>query len=85
MRACHKWVIPAGNTFCLVYMSRQADYLRVNSSLIGESVMDNIAGLVPGLADGRGPRDSITGVAGPLFCHLVIGRASAAGRRTVRR
>jgi hypothetical protein len=78
-------VILAGNTFCLVYMSHQAGYLRADSSLIEGSVMDNIAGLVPGLADGRGPRDSITGVAGPLFCHLVIGRASAAGRRTVRR
>jgi hypothetical protein len=64
-------------------MSHQAGYERVNSSLIKESVMDNIAGLVPGLADGRGPRDSITG-ASPLFCHLVIGRTGTAGRRTVR-
>ncbi len=66
-------------------MPHQTGYMRVNSSLIGESVMDNIAGLVPGLAGGRGPRDSVTGVAAPLFCHLVIGRAGAAGRRTVRR
>jgi hypothetical protein len=68
----------------LVYTSHQAGYERVNSSLIKESVMDNIAGLVPGLADGRGPRDSITGVASPPFCHLVIGRTGTAGRRTVR-
>jgi hypothetical protein len=74
-----------GNIFCLVYMSHQAGYTRVNSSLIGESVMDNIAGLVPGLADGRGPRDSSIGVVSPLFCHLVIGRTGTAGRRTVRR
>ncbi len=67
-------------------MSHQAGYTHVNSSLIEESVVDNIAGLVPGLADDRGPRDSIIGVASPLFCHLaVIGRASTAGRRTVRR
>jgi hypothetical protein len=68
----------------LVYISHQTGYARVNSSLIKESVMDNIAGLVPGLADGRGPRDSITGAASPLFCHLVIGRTSTVGRKTVR-
>jgi hypothetical protein len=66
-------------------MPHQADYTRVNSSLFEESVMGNIAGLVPGLADGRGPRDFIIGVASPLFCRLVMGRTSAAGRRTVRR
>ncbi len=37
-------------------MSHQTGYTRVNSPLIEESVMDNIAGLVPGLAAGRGPR-----------------------------
>jgi hypothetical protein len=46
--------------------------------------MDNIAGLVPGRADGRGLRGSIVGVASPLFCHLVIGRISTVGRRAVR-
>lgn len=66
-------------------MSHWTGYMRVNSSLIEESVMDHIAGLVPGLADGRGPRDSVIGVASPLFCHLVIGRTRTAGRRTVRR
>jgi hypothetical protein len=65
-------------------MSHQADYERVNSSLIKEPVMDNIAGPVPGLADGRGPRDSMTVVARPLFCHLATGRTGTAGRRTVR-
>jgi hypothetical protein len=66
-------------------MSHQAGYARVNSSLIGESVMDNIAGRVPGLADGRGPRDPMIGVVSPMFCYLVIGRTSTAGRWTVRR
>jgi hypothetical protein len=66
-------------------MSHQAGYARVNSSLIEESVMDNIAGLVPGLADGHGPRDSVIGGTSPLFWHLVIGRTSTADRRTVRR
>jgi hypothetical protein len=66
-------------------MSHQACYTRVNSSLIEESVMGNIAGPIPGLADGRGPRDFIIGVASPLFCRLVIGRTSTAGRRTMRR
>jgi hypothetical protein len=64
-------------------MSHQTGYTRVNSSLIEESVMDSIAGLVPGLANGRGPRDSIVGVATPLFGHLVIGRTGTVGRRTV--
>jgi hypothetical protein len=47
--------------------------------------MDNIAWLVPGLADGERPRDSIIGVASPLFCHLVTSRAAVAGRRTAYR
>lgn len=66
-------------------MSHRTGYMRVNSSLIEESVMNNIAGFVPGLADGRRPRASVIGVASPLLCHLVIGRISTAGRRTVRR
>jgi hypothetical protein len=47
--------------------------------------MDNIAWLVPGLADGHRPRDSIMSVASPLFCHLATSRAAMAGRRTGRR
>ena len=47
--------------------------------------MDNIARLVPGLADGQIPRDSIISVASPLFCHLVTSRAAMAGRRTAHR
>jgi hypothetical protein len=47
--------------------------------------MDNIAWLVPGLADGNGPRGSFIGVASPLFCHPVTGRTSTAGRGTARR
>jgi hypothetical protein len=35
------------------YLSRRTGYPHVNSSLTEESVMDNIAGLVPGLADGQ--------------------------------
>ena len=47
--------------------------------------MDNIAWLVPGLADGDRPRDSIVSVAGPLFCHLVTSQAATAGRGTAHR
>jgi len=65
-------------------MSHEAGYERVNSSLIKESVMDNIAGLVPGLADGRRPRDSVTGAASPMSRRLVAGRTGTAGRRIVR-
>lgn len=67
------------------YKSHRTGYPNVNSSLIEESVMGNIAWLVPGLADGRRPRDSIISVASPLFCHLVISRAAMAGRRTAHR
>jgi hypothetical protein len=66
-------------------MSHRTDYMRVNSSLIEESVMGNIAWLVPGLANSHGPRDSVISVASPLFCHPVTGRTSTAGRRTARR
>jgi hypothetical protein len=47
--------------------------------------MDNIAWLVPGLADGQRPRDSTISVASPLFGHLVTSRAAMAGRRTAHR
>jgi hypothetical protein len=47
--------------------------------------MDNIAWLVPGLAGGQRPRDSIFSVASPLFCHLVTSRAALVGRRTAHR
>jgi hypothetical protein len=47
---------PSGDAFCLRYMSRQAGYPRVSSSLIEESVMDNISWLVPGLAGRRTAR-----------------------------
>ena len=47
--------------------------------------MDNIAGLVPGLADGQRPRDSGISVASPLSCHLGTSRAAMAGRRTAYR
>lgn len=47
--------------------------------------MDNIAWLVPGLGDGRGPRDSTISVASPLFGHLVASRAAMVGRRTAHR
>jgi hypothetical protein len=47
--------------------------------------MDNIAGLVPGLAEGQRPRDSSISVASPLFCHLDTSRAAMAGRRTAHR
>jgi hypothetical protein len=66
-------------------MSYRTGYPHVNWSLIEESVMDNISWLVPGLADGERPRDSIIGVASPLFCHLVTSRAAVAGRRTAYR
>jgi hypothetical protein len=66
-------------------MSHRTGYPHVNSSLIEESVMDNIAWLVPGLADGQRPRDSIISVASSLFCHLVTSRAAMAGRRTAHR
>jgi hypothetical protein len=59
--------------------------MRVNSPLAEESVMGNIAWLIPGLADDHSPRDSVIGVASPLFCHLVTGRTSMAGRGTARR
>jgi hypothetical protein len=41
---------PSGDTFCLRYMSHQAGYPRVSSSLIEESVMDDIAWLASGRA-----------------------------------
>jgi hypothetical protein len=47
--------------------------------------MDNIAWLVPGLADGQRPRSSIIGVAIPLSCDLVISRTARVGHRTARR
>jgi len=48
--------------------------------------MGNIARLVPGLADGHRPRDSIIiSVASPLFCHRVISRAAMPGRRSAHR
>jgi hypothetical protein len=47
--------------------------------------MGNIARLVPGLADGHRPRDSIISVASPLFCHRVDSRAAMPGRRTAHR
>jgi hypothetical protein len=47
--------------------------------------MDNIAWLVPGLADGQRPRDSIFSAVSPLFCHLVTSRATMAGRRIAQR
>jgi hypothetical protein len=47
--------------------------------------MDNIAWLVPGLADGHRPRDSTISVASPLFCHLVISRSAMVGRGTAHR
>ena len=39
--------------FSLRYTSHRTGYPHVNSSLIEESVMDNIAWLVPGRADGQ--------------------------------
>jgi hypothetical protein len=47
--------------------------------------MDNIAWLVPGLADGQRPRGSLIGVAIPLSCHLVTSRTIGVGQRTARR
>jgi hypothetical protein len=47
--------------------------------------MDNIAWLVPGLADGQRPQDSTISVASPLFGQLVTSRAAMAGRRTAHR
>jgi hypothetical protein len=47
--------------------------------------MDNIAWLVPGLANGQRRRDSTISVASPLFCHLVASRAAMAGRMTAHR
>jgi hypothetical protein len=47
--------------------------------------MDNIAWLVPGLADGRGPRDSIISVASLLDFHLITSPAAVAARRTAHR
>ena len=47
--------------------------------------MDSIAWLVPGLAGGQRPRDSIFSAASPLFCHLVTSRAAMAGRRIAHR
>ena len=43
--------------------------------------MDNIAWLVPGLADGPRPRDSAISVAS----QLITGRTAMAGRRTAHR
>ena len=66
-------------------MSHWADYLYVNSSLIEESVMDNVAWLAPGLADGQRPRDSSISVASPLFCRLVTSRTTMAAHSTAHR
>ena len=67
------------------YKSHRTGYPYVNSSLIEDSVMGNIAWLAPGLADGHRPRDSTLSVASPLFCYLVISRAAMVGRRTAHR
>ena len=67
------------------YMSHRTGYPHVNFSLIEESAMDNLAWLVPGLADGGRPRDSVFSTASPLFCHLVTSRAAMAARRTAHR
>ena len=67
------------------YKSHRTGYPYVNSSLIEDSVMGNIAWLAPGLADGHRPRDSTISVASLLFGHLVTSRAAMAGRRTARR
>ena len=49
--------------------------------------MDNVAWLVPGLADGQRARGSLIGAiisaTSPLFCHLAI--SQAASRTTARR
>ena len=66
-------------------MSHRADYPYVNSSLIEESVMDNVAWLAPGLADGQRPRDSSISVASPLFCRLVTSRTTMAAYSTAPR
>jgi hypothetical protein len=78
---------PTRGTFssALCYLSRRTGYPHVNSSLTEESVMDDIAWLVPGLADGQRPRGSIIGVAIPLSCDLVTSRTARVGRRTARR
>jgi hypothetical protein len=55
-------------------MSYRTGYPHVNSSLAEESVMDNIAWLVPGQADGQRPRDSFISAVSPLFCYLVTSR-----------
>lgn len=47
--------------------------------------MDNIAWLVPGLADGQRPRDSIISVASLLVFYLITGPAAVAARRTAHR
>jgi len=47
--------------------------------------MDNIAWLVPGLADDRRSRGSLIGVAILLYCHLVTSQTMWAGHRTARR
>lgn len=47
--------------------------------------MDNIASLVPGLADGQIPCGSIIGVAIPLSCDLVTGRTITIGHPAARR
>jgi hypothetical protein len=75
----------SGDTFSLRYLSRRTGYPHVNSSLTEESVMDNIAWLFPGPADGRRPRAFIIGVAIPSACHLVTGSTVRFGRRTARR
>jgi hypothetical protein len=80
-----KRVVTPGDIFSLRYMSHRTGYPHVNSSLTEESVMDNIAWLVPGLANGQRRRDSTISVASPLFCHLVASRAAMAGRMTAHR
>ena len=47
--------------------------------------MDTIARLVPGLADDRGPRGSVIGVAIPPSCYLVTSRTTRVGYRTAHR
>ena len=47
--------------------------------------MDNIAWLVPVLADGQRPRGSIIGVAIPPSCYLVTSRTIRVGHWTAHR
>ena len=73
------------DTFAICYLPRRTGYPHVNSSLTEESVMENIAWLVPGPADGQRPPGSIIGVAIPLSGYLVTSCTARVGRRTARR